>query len=122
MSTEGLKRRCGRLFGQITPNAFTVSHRPRKCTRQRRLKSLTNFATTQALSIGPAETVPGCSMPARSTPAPIAEGDEVDLSQSGGVLDSEVNDGNLTLTLGGGDADQLFLAGVDDFADVTVIV
>jgi Ca2+-binding RTX toxin-like protein len=51
-----------------------------------------------------------------------AEGDEVDLSQSGGVLDSEVNDGNLTLTLGGGDADQLFLAGVDDFADVTVIV
>jgi Ca2+-binding RTX toxin-like protein len=49
------------------------------------------------------------------------EGDEVDLSQSGGLVDAESTDGDLLLTLGGGDADQVFLAGVASEEDVDFI-
>lgn len=50
-----------------------------------------------------------------------ADGDVIDLSQSGGLVSSAPVDDGLTLTLGGGDADQLFIANVDSFTDVTVV-
>jgi Ca2+-binding RTX toxin-like protein len=50
-----------------------------------------------------------------------AEGDVIDLSQSGGLVDAESTDGDLLLTLGGGDADQVFLAGVASEDDVDFI-
>jgi Ca2+-binding RTX toxin-like protein len=50
-----------------------------------------------------------------------AEEDVIDLSQSGGLVDAESTDGDLLLTLGGGDADQVFLAGVASEEDVDFI-
>ena len=50
-----------------------------------------------------------------------AEQDVVDLSASGGLVASESIGGDLLLTLGGGDADQVFLAGVTSVDDVTVL-
>lgn len=49
------------------------------------------------------------------------DGDVIDLSQSGGLVSSAPVDGGLTLTLGGGDADQVFIANVDSFTDVTIV-
>jgi Ca2+-binding RTX toxin-like protein len=48
-----------------------------------------------------------------------AEGDVVDLSQSGGLVSSAPGAEGLSLTLGGGDEDLVFLAGVDSVDDVT---
>jgi len=51
-----------------------------------------------------------------------AEEDVVDLSESGGLVASAAVEGGLALTLGGGDADQVFLAGVASLDDVTVVI
>jgi Ca2+-binding RTX toxin-like protein len=49
------------------------------------------------------------------------EGDVIDLSQSGGLVSCAPDAGGLSLTLGGGDEDQVFLAGVASLDDVTVV-
>jgi Ca2+-binding RTX toxin-like protein len=51
-----------------------------------------------------------------------AEGDVVDLSESGGLVSSAPDAEGLSLTLGGGDDDQVFLAGVADIGDVNVVI
>jgi Ca2+-binding RTX toxin-like protein len=51
-----------------------------------------------------------------------AEGDVVDLSESGGLVSSATDAEGLSLTLGGGDNDQVFLAGVDSLDDVNVVL
>jgi Ca2+-binding RTX toxin-like protein len=51
-----------------------------------------------------------------------AEGDVIDLSESGGLVSSAPDVEGLSLTLGGGDGDQVFLAGVADIQDVNVVI
>jgi Ca2+-binding RTX toxin-like protein len=52
----------------------------------------------------------------------LVEGDVVDLSESGGLVSSAPDAEGLSLTLGGGDEDQVFLAGVDSLDDVNVVI
>jgi Ca2+-binding RTX toxin-like protein len=50
-----------------------------------------------------------------------ADGDVVDLSAVGAPVDAAAQPGGLLLTLDGGDGDRLFLANVNDLADVTLV-
>jgi Ca2+-binding RTX toxin-like protein len=50
------------------------------------------------------------------------EGDVIDVSESGGVVSTEVVGGDLQVILGGGDEDILVLQGITNVTDVTFIV